>query len=167
MNGAMIPRVPVDWDEACLRPYVSIRFLLCTPLLSPSLFILVICSGLPTIRLFSVTFLSFLKMMFSCPRPWLSLRSVLRSSLNSCSGYVISLTYYTFASCLPSMILILHDIQIINRIPGFRLTHYPTLKIYNPESRDPTGIRLDQLRLVRLNSRDGIIYFPEIVVVKV
>lgn len=40
------------------------------------------------------------------------------------------------------------------------------LKIFNPGSRDPTGIRMDQLRLVRLNSRDGEIFFPEIVVVQ-
>lgn len=75
--------------------------------------------------------------------------------------------HWTSASYVASLTTMYHDIQIINNLPGFRVTHYPSLKIFNPESRDKTGIRIDQLRLVRLNSRDGIIYFPEIIVVQV
>ncbi|EIM90710.1 uncharacterized protein STEHIDRAFT_152414 [Stereum hirsutum FP-91666 SS1] len=119
-RDGMIPGVPVDWEEAVLRPYWP----------------------------------SYYPFVFR----------------DSPFDHHEEYEHYT----LPTMARLAVHVALeyeflfwaINHISNFRLTHFPMLKIFNPGSRDPTGIRMDQLRLVRLNSRDGEIYFPEIVVVQ-
>lgn len=65
--------------------------------------------------------------------------------------------------CRPFLTRIAQRIQVILNIGRLELTHYPALKIFKPGSGDSSGIKMDQLRLVRLNSRDGKLYFPEII----
>lgn len=99
-NAGMVPRVPVDWSEACLRPYVSVLFLLYTSSFKRSVLARVICSGLRTFHSFSVMRISFLIPIGSCLRRWLGSRRVWRLSTSSCSGSV-HLSYS--ASCSSSL----------------------------------------------------------------
>lgn len=90
IDSAMIPRLPIDWDEACLRPYVSDLSLFCALSLKSFLLVPAMCSGLHTIHLFFMTLFSSLNLNLSTSRRWPSLRDMLRSSMNACSGYATS-----------------------------------------------------------------------------